>query len=522
MAAATRALPVGGAGLPVLPAAAAASPTAGGTLGTWQLLRRPVGATSPRATAAGANGAAATAAAAAAALAACRGNGTGAGAVGTRGRRTRVARSSGGGGGQEGGGGMGEMPAVPPQWRPDLFLQLPFDKGVLLPGILRGTPQVPLLPPAPVLPLAIVPVTDGPGSIVPAAEAEAAPCVPFAGVGLDAALRRRLSSGPLRPISAAGRALKHVLQVAPQRFAMLRDYELLRAALDGSAQLRPAREEAEALLLCAYARFLKHGETPPRPPAAASADYDAYMRACDGAAMKALESTTSVDFQLIAKAHVLGMVQNASPDFPRLPASRARALYSNAMRFGHALRQAETRFRADGAAGTFVPLPLEAQLLREELEEVWTKSVRDSGTEPSPSQAALQAAEPPVSSWPEDDAEAAQRSLQEVLARLRRIGEARPGLATYLGWLGRFDPEALTLLATPSPTLALAMQMQADALWGSPGAEEDPEHADTVAMTPSDLVEALLFGAWLRDGAVAAEEALFRHRQRGCIDGEEP
>mmetsp|Transcript_90433 Transcript_90433/g.193906 ORF Transcript_90433/g.193906 Transcript_90433/m.193906 type:complete len:526 (+) Transcript_90433:69-1646(+) len=412
--------------------------------------------------------------------------------------------------------GAGERQGIPPQWRPDLFLQLPFNNGVLLSGLLSSVPQAPpLLPPAAsgLPPLAIVPVSDG----------GAAPCVPFDG-GVDAdvaaALRRRLSAGPMRPKSVGGRALQRTLQMTPERFALVRDYELLRAALGTVPAVEPP-EQAEALLLCAYARLLEHGGAPPRPSCREAEDFDKYSQTFGGAAMQALERTTTADFQLIAKAHVLGLVQSA--DLPRMALSKARDLYSNAMRFGHALRQAETRFQADRAAGTFVPLPLEAQLLREELEEVWALSaaggsspglattiVADEDKAPSP-------AASPAMGMPEGDAEAAHRSLREALARLRRIGEARPGLATYLGWLGRFDPEALSLLATPSPVLAVAMRMQVVAIWGEMDNSEDGTPA-MVTTTPSDMIEAVIFGAWLRDAAVEAEEVFARHRQRGCDD----
>ncbi|CAK0822586.1 unnamed protein product [Prorocentrum cordatum] len=150
--------------------------------------------------------------------------------------------------------------------------------------------------------------------------------------------------------------------------------------------------------------------------------------------------------------------------------------------------------------------------------------------------------------------------LDGALARLARIGEDRPGLATcppalrrpppgrpeagwfflaehadcavqkyldevgnaayktfvappcarYLGWLGRFDPEALSLLAKPAPAVALAMQLQVEAVWGSPKVVHEAEEVD---MTPSDLIEALLFGAWLRDAWSEAADAMSRHRE---------
>eukprot|EP00434_Breviolum_minutum_P016360 symbB.v1.2.014419.t1/scaffold1000.1/size145704/10 len=84
------------------------------------------------------------------------------------------------------------------------------------------------------------------------------------------------------------------------------------------------------------------------------------------------------------------------------------------------------------------------------------------------------------------------------------MGETKPGLATYLGWLGKFDPEALTILSTPTPPIAWAMRLQADAIWGK--AEE--ESTGEVASTPSDMLEAILFGAWLHDADANAEECL--------------
>jgi len=128
-----------------------------------------------------------------------------------------------------------------------------------------------------------------------------------------------------------------------------------------------------------------------------------------------------------------------------------------------------------------------------------------------------------VSAPPEDDEEAAQRSLREALKRLQRLGEQRPGLATYLGWLGRFDPEALSMLASPAPPVAAAMRLQCNAIWGEDSEEDSGEGEDedsknsevpqTVAMAPSDLVEAVLLGAWLRDAGIAAEEAICRHKR---------
>lgn len=402
----------------------------------------------------------------------------------------------------------------------DLFLQLPFNNGVWLQGFTTSGPQLPLLPPQSqaMPPLTLVPVTD----------AGAKDCVPFdrATTDLDNAkgneavdkLKRRLAPGPLQPSTVTGRALHKALRESSEQFPLFWDYELLRAAL--SAETSPVAE-AESLVLSVYARFLEHGDgAPPRPSSMRAGDYDAYAKAFGNSAsvaVKALERTMSRDFIVIAKAHVLGLARGAG--FPSLPRSEARALYANALRFGHALRQAETRFRVDGAAGTFVPLSVETQLLREELEELWAREsdsgeTSDAVDEPELASAAATSLAVGDAARPrhqaESDAEAAQRSLREVRARLRRIGEVQPRLATYLDWLGQYDPEALSMLVLPSPPVALAMRMQLSAVWGEPGAGDDEE----VATTPFDAIEALVFGAWLRDAGVASEETLHKHQQR--------
>lgn len=385
--------------------------------------------------------------------------------------------------GRNGNGNTDERPGVPPEsFRSDLFLQLPLNNGVLLSGFLANASPSPrrdrmLPPPAALPPLSIVPVAEG-GNMP-------APFKPDS----QEALMNSLAPGPLRPTTSTGRALRRVLQVSPEHFAQYHDYELCRIALGG----RQDADEAEALLLSAYARLMKFGNAPGRPSVNEPEQFDKYAQVFSRAAMTALESTTSQDFQLIAKAHVLGLVQGTS--FPSVPAKDARELYGNAMRFGFALMRAEVRFLADGAAGTFVPLPLETQLQREELEAMWKRPPRQGSDQPG------------ARTSTEKDAEAAQRSLSEALLRLRRIGEARPGLATYLGWLGRFDAEALSLLATPSPMVAMAMKLQVESVWGESSGTEK------VATTPSDLVEAVLFGAWLQEGATAAECALLRHRR---------
>eukprot|EP00929_Paragymnodinium_shiwhaense_P012798 TRINITY_DN120696_c0_g1_i1.p1 TRINITY_DN120696_c0_g1~~TRINITY_DN120696_c0_g1_i1.p1 ORF type:complete len:548 (-),score=129.64 TRINITY_DN120696_c0_g1_i1:45-1688(-) len=408
-------------------------------------------------------------------------------------------------------------------WRPDQFLQKRFNGGVILSGILSGTsksswPQLPpgsgdeqgLLPALALVParsqeagggsLSLSKVTTGGGS-----------CVPFEATDSAAAevIRRRLRSGPLLPETACGKALQHVLQVRPDNFHVARDYELLRSAFGG----RPgdiagsAEEEAEILLLSAYARYVDYAEAPVRPSAGASKeDYSMYTRLFSTAAMKALEATMSTDFQLIGKAHVLGLAQKAS--FPNLTATEARALYSNAMSFGFALRQAEVRFQADGAAGTFVPVAVETQMLREELETQWAKAAVEPREILSLSslQAALDGSRGNDSPLGDHAtcSEAAQRSLEEVLARLRRLGEVPPEFATYLGWLGKFDPEAMALLAEPPQSVSLAIQKQLAAVWGS---DDVDDAALKVTTTPFDMVEALVLGAWLRDTLMWARDA---------------
>lgn len=433
--------------------------------------------------------------------------------------------------------------------RPDLFLQLPFGSGggVRLSGILSGYPRVPLLPPGAdqqgehsqsFMPsLAIVPVAAGAlaavapscrrrprqrrrgpllllppgvgGSLARVADPDDR-CLPADPETSRAAatLRRNLCPGPLRPMTAGGRALRRALRGAapPERFPLLHGYELLRLALASRDGSEGVRDEAETLLMGTYARFAECAGAPPRPPSSSASLFSEYAQHFGGAAAKALNATTSADFQLVAKAHVLGLAQTAS--LPRTTAGEARRLYSGACRFGHALRQAELRFQAAGAAGTFVPLTLEAEMLREELEELWKRSPPAEGG-PAAVSSSL-ARRPLPGSVTEGDEEAARRSLQEALARLRRIGEARPGLATYLGWLGTYDPEALSLLAKPAPAVDLAMQLQVEAVWGP---QERSDEAVEVAMTPSDLVEALLLGAWLRDAWADAEECMSRHRQ---------
>jgi len=340
--------------------------------------------------------------------------------------------------------------------------------------------------------LAIVPLFD-----------RGAACVPFApgssNDGPVTQLRQRLFPGPLKPVTSRGKALQRAMQEAPEHFDLLNDYELMRAAIYGSGRVQ-VDQQAEALLLSVYARFNEAGGAPPRPACDCTEDYEMYATTFSTTAMQAQESICGMDFCIIAKAHVIGLAQTAS--FPRLKWTDARSMYSSAMRFGHALRQAEVRFLAENIAGTFVPLSLEAELLREELEAVWALPPASSSA--------------PADSSDHDrsssviGAQGGQRSLKQVLSRLSYVGEAKPGLATYLGWLGKFDPEALSLLSTPSPVVARAMQMQVAAVWGEP--KQNVRESKCVATTPSDMLEAIAFGAWLRDAAISSEEASSRHR----------
>lgn len=354
----------------------------------------------------------------------------------------------------------------------------------------------------------LLPPADSEGSAGAAGELRPAP-PRRARAQAAADLCRRLWPGPLEPTTAGGLALRRALrgELPKEQFPMLFSYELMRLALAPAADGRNPRDKAEALLMGAYAKFLEHTRAPPRPPAASAGAFTEYAERFGGAANKALEATTSMDFQIVANAHVLGLARGAA--LPRIAASEARRLYGGAARFGHALRQAELRFQVDGAAGTFVPLSLEAELLREELEELWKQSPPVKGGAAPAAELVPRSTANPAQELEGDD-EAAQRSLREALARLARIGEERPGLATYLGWLGRFDPEALSLLAKPAPAVALAMQLQVEAVWGSP---KEVNEAAEVAMTPSDLIEAVLFGAWLRDAWAEAADGMSRHRE---------
>lgn len=422
----------------------------------------------------------------------------------TRRRRMLLIRRCAGGSCSGAAASGSRRPQSPMSPRADLFLQLPFGNGVLLSGVLsEGLPKIHMLPP-PLPRLAIVPVGD-----------IGAACVPFEPQASDndtvAQLRQRLSPGPLKPVTPRGKALQRALQETPEHFKLLNDYELMRAAIHGSGRAQ-VDQQAEALLLSMYAGFNEAGGAPPRPACDRTDDYELYAKAFSNAAMQAQEKTCGMDFCIIAKAHVIGLAQTAC--FPRLKRTEARSMYSSAMRFGHALRQAEVRFQAENSAGTFVPLSLEAELLREELEAVWSlqspssAAFTDASDLSNSSLDSSSAMQPPLLS----DAQVAQRSLEQVLSRLNYVGDAKPGLATYLGWLGKFDPEALSLLSTPSPVVARAMLMQVAAVWGG-RTGKDPE-LDYVATTPSDMLEAIAFGAWLRDAAIKAEEASSRHRHR--------
>eukprot|EP00441_Pelagodinium_beii_P035609 CAMPEP_0197643550 /NCGR_PEP_ID=MMETSP1338-20131121/16824_1 /TAXON_ID=43686 ORGANISM="Pelagodinium beii, Strain RCC1491" /NCGR_SAMPLE_ID=MMETSP1338 /ASSEMBLY_ACC=CAM_ASM_000754 /LENGTH=470 /DNA_ID=CAMNT_0043216815 /DNA_START=9 /DNA_END=1421 /DNA_ORIENTATION=+ len=389
------------------------------------------------------------------------------------------------------GGGRNKAPH-----RADLFLQLPFENGVLLSGALStGPPEINMLPMPTVLPhLAIVPVLDG-GSA----------CVPFVDQAEDGEtktdLRRRLSPGPVVPQTPSGQALQRVLEETPKDFERLLDYDIMRACFGSGMK---TAEKAEVLLLSVYTRFCSSAGAPPRPAAGTRGEYETYAATFEGVAMKALEFTASADFCLIAKAHVLGLAKGSS--FPRLTRADARSMYKSAMRFGHALRQAEVRYQVDGAAGTFVPLPLEAELLREELENCWSRPAAGGHCEADVKVPSMTLAKQSASDMNADE------RLKEVTMKLKANGGTKPGLATYLGWLGKFDPEALSLLSTPCPDVAAAMQMQVDAVWGE-GGSQDAEGLEKVDTTPSDMIEAMLFGAWLRDAALQVEDAFSRHQQ---------
>lgn len=373
----------------------------------------------------------------------------------------------------------------------DLFLQLPLPDAVLLSGVLaRDQSKVRMLPPpASSMPrLAIVPVVDG----------KEASCVPFHDRDEESLeTLRRFSPGPLQPHTAPGKALKWFWQRAPQDFESLCKYEHVRAACGGTQSLE---EQAEILLFNVYQRFCQQTSAPPRPSSCDERDYDLYISVFQDAPMKALHQTCSADFCMIAEAHVLGLASGTA-GFPRLAQKDARSMYSSAMRFGYAVRQAEIRFQVDGAAGTFVPLPLEAEMVREELEYLWTKpAVQGEKGSSSGSSCEDQLS----------DAEAAQQSLQEVFSRLKRIGETKPALATYLGWLGKFDPEALSMLSNPTAAIAIAMKYQADSVWGAAQEANDL----TVTTTPSDMLEAILLGAWLHDCDADVREARLRLQAR--------
>ncbi|CAE6970630.1 unnamed protein product [Symbiodinium sp. CCMP2592] len=407
--------------------------------------------------------------------------------------RCRVARFSSHACNFAGGRSEGRDSKSSPERLSDLFLQLSLPDAVLLSGVLaRDQSKVRMLPPpASSMPrLAIVPVVDS----------KEASCVPFHDRDEESLeTLRRFSPGPLQPLTAPGKALKWFWQRAPQDFESFCKYEHVRAACGGTQSLE---EQAEILLFNVYQRFCQQTSAPPRPSSSDETDYDLYISVFQDAPMKALHQTCSADFCMIAEAHVLGLASGTA-GFPRLSQKDARSMYSSAMRFGYAVRQAEIRFQVDGAAGTFVPLPLEAEMVREELEYLWTKpAVQGERGSSSGSSCEDQLS----------DAEAAQRSLQEVFGRLKRIGETKPALATYLGWLGKFDPEALSMLSNPMPAIAIAMKHQADAVWG--GAAQEEANDLTVTTTPSDMLEAILLGAWLHDCDADVREARSRLQAR--------
>jgi len=308
--------------------------------------------------------------------------------------------------------------------------------------------------------------------------------------------------------------------VTPDIFPRFRSCDLMLAASRGLSTELVEQVEAEVLLLCVYARFFEHAGAPTRPPAhaATAADANAYTHFFGEASAHALESATSPDFQLIAKSHVLGLMRSAQLEC--LSRKKARAMYSNALRFGHLLREMEIRFCLDRRAGTLVPLKFETQLLREDLEKLWRQNLPDESGEPLATPVQTPSAHAPASEFsgvhrPETDEAASWRGFREVLARLRRSGEGRPGLATYLGWLGRLDSGALSLLATPPPVLARAMRMQVAAVWGV--GEGDEQAFEMASVTSSDIIEAVLLGAWLGDARAAMQEAQGGHMRKNTF-----
>jgi len=71
------------------------------------------------------------------------------------------------------------------------------------------------------------------------------------------------------------------------------------------------------------------------------------------------------------------------------------------------------------------------------------------------------------------------------------------------------------MLSTPSPVIGVAMQSQVDAVWGKASKAEAVE--PTVATTPSDMLEAIVFGAWLHDCDAEARE--IRERTEASEEG---
>eukprot|EP00438_Fugacium_kawagutii_P011871 Skav208126 [mRNA] locus=scaffold1223:174906:177410:- [translate_table: standard] len=114
---------------------------------------------------------------------------------------------------------------------------------------------------------------------------------------------------------------------------------------------------------------------------------------------------------------------------------------SQAMRFGYAVRQAEIRHQG---------------LVLQELESLWMRpAVSGRGRKEDSSQNAHQTSlhsvgypthgdkdqEPSL----ESDSVAAHRSLHEVSSRLKRMGEAKPGLATCLPQSGHATPTSIAV-----------------------------------------------------------------------------
>mmetsp|Transcript_30616 Transcript_30616/g.71548 ORF Transcript_30616/g.71548 Transcript_30616/m.71548 type:complete len:511 (+) Transcript_30616:69-1601(+) len=391
--------------------------------------------------------------------------------------------------------GKGQLDQAASLLRPDLFLQLPFANGVLLSGVLWGIPKIPLLPEA----------ADGPMplALVPVQTSSDTQCVPHTGLSQNSAaakeLRRTFFPGPMRPCTPTGLALLQHLQESIEEFKLVRDYDLKKKGL---GQNFDPVSQAESLILGTYAVFNENTGAPPRP-GVGTAEYQMYIHFFSDSAAKALQEKEGSDFQMIVQAHVLSLAGSAS--MPRVPIDEARDMYASGVRFGHALRQAERCFEAEKAAGTFMPAALELKLARKELEVLYHKS--DSAITSSPGTKYGKPRQPSAPHQGETDAEAAHRSLEQAVRRVARMGDVQLNLATYMGWIGRYDAEALSLLATPSPVAALAIKKQVNAIFGATTNAGDVANEE-VMMTPSDLIEAVLFGAWLRDVESAGQAVI--------------